>query len=236
MSPKPPISLHRPSRPIASPQSPPTPISHAPVPNIDPEGPDAMAFTMRGRSAAPSATGGGEGRHASEAPAEPRSPPLTQSPRRADLDRPMAGKGLVPLPASEMPYPSASQAPADDIPLISIKLPPGVGRQLGAVADRRGSKRTIVAVEALSEPLRRLAAEHRAGRFPELPHVVAGTVRSSIAFALPADLAADLAFVLQQRRAVRAQVVTRLLVPAIEQLYAAEIGGGASNLPPSRIR
>ena len=112
------------------------------------------------------------------------------------------------------------------MPLISVKLPPQSGRHLAAVADRRGSKRTMVAIEVLTEPLRQLAAEHRAGRFPELPRIISGTVRSSIAFALPPDLAADLEFVLQQRRAVRAQIVTRLLVPAIERIYAAEIGGG----------
>jgi hypothetical protein len=119
-----------------------------------------------------------------------------------------------------------SQTLADEIPLISVKLPPEIGRRLAAVADRRGSKRTMVAIEVLTEPLRHLAAEHRAGRFPELPRIVSGTVRFSIAFALPPDLAADLEFVLHQRRAVRAQVITRLLVPAIERVYATEIGGG----------
>ena len=43
------------------------------------------------------------------------------------------------------------------------------------------------------------------------------------AFALPPDLAQDLDFVLAERRAVRAQVVTRLLVPAIEALFDREV-------------
>jgi hypothetical protein len=67
-----------------------------------------------------------------------------------------------------------------------------------------------------------LAADHRAGRFPELPKIAAGSVRTSIAFALPSDLAGDLSYVLRVRKAVKAQVLTRLLVPAIEELHAKE--------------
>ena len=93
------------------------------------------------------------------------------------------------------------------------------------MAYRRGSKRTHVAIEALTPPLRRLAAEHRAGRYPELPKVISGSVRTSVAFSLPADLAADLNYVLAIRRAVKAQVITRLLVPAIEEIYTAEFQG-----------
>ena len=107
---------------------------------------------------------------------------------------------------------------------ISIKLPPEVSRKLSAVADRRGSKRTHVALEVLEQPLRDFAAQHRAGNFPALPKVVSGSVRSSIAFVLPPDLAVDLAYVLATRRAVKAQVLVRMLVPAIEDLHAREFG------------
>jgi hypothetical protein len=81
----------------------------------------------------------------------------------------------------------------------------------------------MVAIEAIEEPLQTVAAAHRAGRFPELPKVVSGTARASIAFSLPPHLAADLEFVVRQRRAVRAQVITRLLVPAINALYEREV-------------
>ncbi|MEO8715580.1 MAG: hypothetical protein ABI369_11250 [Acetobacteraceae bacterium] len=151
------------------------------------------------------------------------------------VERPTAAetvRNLADPPGSDQPVPSPSYAfrgepPADGESghgLVSIKLPPDVGRQLAAIADRRGSKRTFIAIEALSEPLRALAAAHRAGDYPELPKIVSGTVRSSIAFALPADLAADLEFVLKTRRAVRAQVVTRLLAPAVRALYDSEVG------------
>jgi hypothetical protein len=110
----------------------------------------------------------------------------------------------------------------DDLRPVAIKLPPSVGRKLAEIADRRGSKRTHVAIEVLTAPLRKLAAEHQAGRFPDLPKIAAGSVRTSIAFILPPDLAQDLSYVLRVRKAVKAQVLTRLLVPAIERLHSTE--------------
>lgn len=226
MAAKPPISVRRPARPGTefSPK-PPVPISHSSVPNVDPDGPEALAFAMRGRISSPSQIPEGEGGSDPDLPTT-TLPPSGPSPKSQEPpSEPKLGSILTARPDERLDY-RRSEAPADEIPLISVKLPPDSGRRLAAVADRRGSKRTIVAVEVLTEPLRQLAAEHRAGRFPELPRIISGTVRSSIAFALPPDLAADLEFVLRQRRAVRAQVVTRLLVPAIEQVYAAEIEGG----------
>jgi len=164
----------------------------------------------------------------------PQTPrPSAREPAYTDFDVPRtaptrgadAGTPSQTPPARQIGEPEVAQVPNADSELVSVKLPPDVGRQLAAIADRRGSKRTLVAIEALSEPLRILADAHRAGGFPELPKVVSGTVRSSIAFALPADLAADLEYVLRARRAVRAQVVTRLLAPAIRTLYEIEVTG-----------
>jgi hypothetical protein len=226
MAAKPPISVRRPSRSATeTSQTPPVPISRASVPDVDPDGPEALAFAMRGRISSSSQIPEGQGASDSSVPtaAMPRSGP---SPRPQELT-PQTGLESVSTKSPDDRLGSrGSEAPGYEVPLISVKLPPQSGRHLAAVADRRGSKRTMVAIEVLTEPLRQLAAEHRAGRFPELPRIISGTVRSSIAFALPPDLAADLEFVLQQRRAVRAQIVTRLLVPAIERVYAAEIGGG----------
>jgi hypothetical protein len=219
MAPKPPISVRRPQRPATefSPRLP-VPISHSSVPNVDLDGPEALAFAMRGRISSPARIPEGEGGSDPEL-----LPPFGPAPNSQEpLPEQRIGP-IVTVRPDERPDHRRNEAPIDEIPLISVKLPPESGRRLAAVADRRGSKRTIVAIEVLTEPLRQLAAEHRAGRFPELPRIISGTVRSSIAFALPPDLAADLEFVLRQRRAVRAQVVTRLLVPAIEQIYAAEI-------------
>jgi len=220
---KPPISVRRPTRPTTDvSQTSPLPVSHASVPNVDPDGPEALAFAMRGRISSPTPNGQGP----SEIPAPSSTSPLLGTSREAqDLPQePHLGSFSTVRGDAHLDY-QATEAPADETPLISVKLPPESGRRLAAVADRRGSKRTIVAIEALTEPLRQLAAEHRVGRFPELPRIISGTVRSSIAFALPPDLAADLELVLRARKAVRAQVVTRLLVPAIERVYAAEIGG-----------
>lgn len=228
MATKPPISVRRPHRANTDvPPGIPVQISHAPVPTIDPDGPEALAYAMRGRMSAASPARGGEGATAADAPADP-----PQIPPKNVTETEKAPPHVGSEPStwagpwdSKLSGDLSGETATEETPLISVKLPPEIGRRLAAVANRRGSKRTMVAIEVLSEPLRQLAAEHRAGHFPELPRIVSGTVRSSIAFALPPDLAADLEFVLHQRRAVRAQVVTRLLVPAIERLYAIEIGG-----------
>jgi len=177
MTAKPQISTRRPGRPETGQFPPPKPITQAAVPLIDPESPDALAYTMRGRTAAP--------------------------------DTGMSGV--------------ANEAAGEEVGHVSVKLPPEVSRKLSAIADRRGSKRTHVALEVLEQPLRDLAAQHRAGRFPELPKIVSGTVRASVAFVLPPELATDLGCILTARRAVKAQVIVRLLVPAIENLYVREI-------------
>lgn len=214
---RPPIAVKRPTRIADAIGATPTPIEPTAIPAIDPESPDALAFSMRGRGNPTSDAGEGRG----AVTLAPNEPPPTVSARNT-ANTP-AGK----LQAPSTIYVAHAELSTDGEighGLISIKLPPDVGRQLAAIADRRGSKRTLIAIEALSEPLRALAAAHRAGDFPELPKIVSGTVRSSIAFGLPFDLAADLEFVLKARRAVRAQVVTRLLAPAVRALYDAEVG------------
>jgi hypothetical protein len=227
---KPQISVRRPARPQSdlSASAAPSPIAPAPVPAIDPDSPEAMAYAMRGRSAGSAASIPERTPKAAEIAPSPEPP---QPPTRHERDKPEPDTPAVP----ELGRRNADSDTArshretgiseDDLRPLSIKLPPDVGRKLADVADRRGSKRTHVAIEALTPPLRRLAAEHRAGRYPELPKVISGSVRTSVAFSLPADLAADLNYVLAIRRAVKAQVITRLLVPAIEEIYTAEFQG-----------
>jgi hypothetical protein len=226
MSTRPQISVRRPARPADSAAGTPTPIAHSPIPNIDPDDAEAVAFSMRGRLTPPEGSAAGPVIAPPEPPAAERLHPheerrkVTAARVSSDVDPPEP-----PTDVGRDEHPSTIGAPALGTDLVSVKLPPEVGRQLAAIADRRGSKRTLVAIEALSGPLRSLATAHRAGGFPELPKVVSGTVRSSIAFALPPDLSADLNFVLQARRAVRAQVVTRLLAPAIRALFEVEVTG-----------
>lgn len=208
---RPSITVKRPNRTPEAVGAP-TPIAPTAIPAVDPDSSDALAFSMRGRANPEPGEQEGRGVDRTQRPppgGSDRLPDLPSDVRRATADT-----------AGWQDVSDSAEAPG----LISIKLPPDVGRQLAAIADRRGSKRTLIAIEALSEPLRALAAAHRAGEFPDLPKIVSGTVRSSIAFALPTDLAADLDFVLKARRAVRAQVVTRLLAPAVRALFDSEVG------------
>jgi hypothetical protein len=223
---KAPISVRRPVRQNtlgATPVSP-APIAPAPVPDINPDSPQALAFAMRGRSAGPS----------EQPPAAQKEVPAQFLAEPADTEN--LSPSTVPDGAENQEsgvltrqahkpvvrHSSVIEESDDDLRPVAIKLPPEVGRKLAQIADRRGSKRTHVAIEVLTAPLRMLAADHRAGRFPELPKIAAGSVRTSIAFALPSDLAGDLSYVLRVRKAVKAQVLTRLLVPAIEELHAKE--------------
>ncbi len=222
MSTKPRISVRRPSRFGDTSGSAPFPIVHPAIPDIDPDGAEAVAYSMRGRSTQSEVGNAGEG-VAPHTPSTPQRQPSVAS-HHPSARNPDADAGVETVAGTLNAEPGAAIPPLFAEPnLVSVKLPPEVGRQLGAIADRRGSKRTLVAVEALGEPLRSLAAAHRAGEFPELPKVISGTVRSSIAFALPPDLSADLEFILRERRAVKAQVVTRLIVPAIAAIYDLEV-------------
>ena len=189
---KPPISVRRPSRSEPDPAKSPKPIAQAAIPVINPDSADAIAYTLLGRSAT-AEVGTTEGEAGRAGNIEPSAP-------------------------SEV----ADGAAVEDVGHVSVKLPPDVSRKLSAIADRRGSKRTHVALEVLEPLLRELATQHRAGHFPELPKVVSGSVRASVAFMLPPDVASDLSYVLTARRAVKAQVIVRLLVPAIESLHARE--------------
>src|SRR6185437_5169831 len=161
MAAKPPISVRRPTRPMGEPlRTAPVPISHAPMPNIDTDAPEAVAFAMRGRISSSSSGLEGEGASRLNDPSQTVSPLGSSSNLPPE---PQSEMGLGPRPTAR-PVDNADQSDSegspDDIPLISVKLPPEIGRRLAAVADRRGSKRTLVAIEVLSEPLRRLAAEH----------------------------------------------------------------------------
>lgn len=217
MPPRPSIAVKRPHRSADATDAAPTPIEPTAIPVIDPESIHALAFSMRGRTNTASELAGRGAAVALPAAEPPLTETARNEPDTAEGER--AARGLIHV--SHVESPANGEIGQG---LISIKLPPDVGRQLAAIADRRGSKRTLIAIEALSGPLRALAAAHRAGDFPELPKIVSGTVRSSIAFALPPDLAADLELILKTRRAVRAQVVTRLLAPAVRDLYDSEVG------------
>lgn len=189
---KPPISVRRPSRSEPDAAHSPKPIAQAAIPVINPDSADAIAYTLLGRSATAEAVSTGE-----------------ETGRAGNI-------------ASSATSQDADNVAVEDMGHVSVKLPPDVSRKLSAIADRRGSKRTHVALEVLEPLLRELATQHRAGRFPDLPKVVSGSVRASVAFMLPPDLASDLSYVLTARRAVKAQVIVRLLVPAIESLHSRE--------------
>jgi hypothetical protein len=108
---------------------------------------------------------------------------------------------------------------------IAVKLPAVTGRKLSEIADLRCSKRTRVALELLEHPLRDLAREHRTGACPPLRRVSAGIARSGVSLVLPEDVAGDLRYVVETRGAVKAQILARLLVPAIDALYIKEVLG-----------
>src|SRR5579859_1663707 len=169
----------------------------APSPAIDLESPEVQAFSLRGRVAVPS--------------------PAEEALRRA-------AAAIVSAPALE---PTPVDDPTLDDPWrhVAVKLPAVSGRKLSEIADLRCSKRTRVALELLEQPLRDLARSHRAGACPPLRRVSAGIARSGVSLILPEDLAEDLRYVVETRGAIKAQILARLLVPAIDGLYLKEVLG-----------
>ena len=168
----------------------------APSPEIDLESPEVQAFSLRGRI--------------SMEPAEPSrliTPVATIAPNQVEL-------ALVDHDTADDPW-----------RYVAVKLPAVTGRKLSAIADLRCSKRTRVALEVLDRPLRELAGNHRAGSCPPLPSVSAGTARFGVSLVLPKDLSEALQYVVETRGAVKAQILSRLLVPAIDALYIKEIVG-----------
>jgi hypothetical protein len=146
----------------------------------------------------------------------------------------LRGRVSIPLPAEEtsaaIPQaPEPESTPIDDVVLadpwryVAVKLPVVSGRKLSEIADLRCSKRTRVALELLEHPLRDLARDHRMGACPPLRRVSAGIARSGVSLILPENMAADLRYVVETRGAVKAQILTRLLVPEIDALYIKEI-------------
>lgn len=193
---KAPLQFSRPSRPHAAPEPP--ALRPAPSPAIDLESPEVQAFSLRGRVSVPTPA---EGRTIGDTSATPE---------------------LAPEPVS---------AAIDDAVLtdpwryVAVKLPAVSGRKLSEIADLRCSKRTRVALELLDRPLRDLARDHRMGACPPLRRVSAGVARSGVSLILPQDLAEDLRYIVKTRGAVRAQILSRLLVPAIDALYIKEVLG-----------
>jgi len=193
--PKPPLQFTRPARPDARGEQ--SDLRPASSPAIDLDSPEVQAFSLRGRVTVPPSVEDG------------------------------AGEGILAPARSPTPAPGLAPRadPADDDPwrYVAVKLPAVSGRKLSEIADLRCSKRTRVALELLQRPLRALARDHRAGECPPLRRVSAGVSRSGVSLILPQDLADDLRYVVETRGAVKAQILTRLLVPEIDALYLKEI-------------
>jgi hypothetical protein len=119
----------------------------------------------------------------------------------------------------------AGELLADPWRYVAVKLPAISGRKLSEIADLRCSKRTRVALELLERPLRDLARDHRMGSCPPLRRVSAGIARSGVSLVLPEDLSEELRYIVETRGAVKAQILARLLVPAIDALYIKEVMG-----------
>jgi len=190
---KPPLQFTRPSR---SSEDSDKPLRPAPSPEIDLDSPEVQTFSLRGR--------------VSMGPTDP-----------SRVLMPAAGSSSV---ANERESPFVGHGDMDDPwRYVAVKLPAVTGQKLSAIADLRCSKRTRVALEVLDHPLRELARNHRAGACPPLPRVSAGTARSGVSLVLPKDLAEALRYVVETRGAVKAQILSRLLVPAIDGLYIREV-------------
>lgn len=170
----------------------------APPPAIDLDSLEVQAFSLRGRvTVPPSVENITDKQPRTIAPTAPAAQPL-------QIDEP----------------------PVDDPwRYVAVKLPTVSGRKLSEIADLRCSKRTRIAIEVLQRPLRDLARAHRAGEHPPLRRVSVGVSRSGVSLILPKDLAEDLRYVVEIRRAVKAQILTRLLVPEIDALFMKEVLG-----------
>jgi hypothetical protein len=191
---KPPLQFTRPSR--AQKASERSQLRPAPSPEVNLESPQVRAFSLRGRISVPLSQ--------ADRLHEPTNPPVT-------------------LANEAQPALLEHGASADPWRYVAVKLPAVSGRKLSEIADLRCSKRTRVALELLDPPLRELAANHRTGTCPILSRVSAGTARSGVSLVLPKDLAEELQYIVQTRGAVKAQILSRLLVPAIDALYIKEI-------------
>ena len=191
---KPPLQFTRPVRPQARPELP--ALRPAPSPAIDLESPEVQAFSLRGRVSVPAPA---EGRTVGDTSA---SPELAPEPEAAAIDDAVL---------------------TDPWRYVAVKLPAVSGHKLSEIADLRCSKRTRVALELLERPLRDLARDHRLGTCPPLRRVSAGVARSGVSLILPQGLAEDLHYIVEIRGAVKAQIIARLLVPAIDSLYIKEV-------------
>jgi hypothetical protein len=192
--PKPPLQLSRPTRPPRTSEA--SALRPSASPAIDLESPEVLAFSLRGRITAP---------ESKDQDAEPQ----WQVPEMA----------TDPDDAASLDDAEGSDAWRH----VAIKLPAVSGRKLGEIADRRCSKRTRVALELLERPLRQLARSHRDGECPPLPRVTAGVSRAGVSLILSQELADALRYIVETRGAVKAQILSRLLVPAIDALYQTEI-------------
>ncbi len=198
---RPPLQLARPARSQSRIEE--SALRPAPSPAINLESPEVQAYSLKGRVTIPS--------------------PVEESTAEGVL-------APIRLPASTPEFEAPSDSVIADDPWrhVAIKLPAVSGQKLSQIADLRCSKRTRIALELLDRPLRDLARGHRAGECPPLRRVSAGAARSGVSLILPKDLADDLRYIVETRGAVKAQILTRILVPAIDALYIKEILGRPS--------
>jgi hypothetical protein len=197
---KPPLQFARPTRPARTNDE--ITLRPATTPAIDLESSEVQAFSFRGRITVP--------------PSE-----QTETQARQPGEVPLGQDSGLALDESELDDPWRH---------VAVKLPALSGRKLAEIADRRCSKQTRVALELLEGPLRQLARSHRAGEYPSIRRVTAGVSRASVSLNLPREMADDLRYIVEARGAVKAQILSRLLVPAIDALYYREIlGNGRSS-------
>jgi hypothetical protein len=191
---KPPLQFTRPSRAQEAAER--SQLRPASSPKVDLESPQVHAFSLRGRISVPPS----------------QVDPLHEPPN-------------APITLANEAQPALLEHGASDDPwrYVAVKLPAVSGWKLSEIADLRCSKRTRVALELLDRPLRELAANHRTGTCPILSRVSAGTARSGVSLVLPKELAEELRYVVETRGAVKAQILSRLLVPAIDALYIKEV-------------
>ena len=101
-----------------------------------------------------------------------------------------------------------------------IKLPREASDKLDMIKDMRGGFKSTVALDILERELFALAKAHEADRLPVLPTVKAGGQdRKSLSILLTPELASSLDYIAKRRRAVKHQIILRVLIPGIDRAY-----------------
>ena len=150
-------------------------------------------------------------------------PAIAAAPHHDPVPQPFAPQRLMPeRPALQSEAALHSGARPRN---MVIKLPTPTALKLDAIAETRGGFRTTVALDILEQELVPLAAAHDRGIRPILTPVRGtGADRRSLSIQLPPHLADALDRVATLRKAVKHQILLRLLVPGIDRVYTEEIG------------